>query len=154
MTSLWITKVSSTYLHQNLGGRVQCLGVFALSAPSKGLLLRDLLGNPWPHPQPFQRTGLGRRNRYFSDKISLAESELSQASSSQSSQEDSTLQAESAVLPQAVRHSASLRASQAGNSSSQSLSCIFNPQVKPQAHIPRYFYISNAPLKIYGKTHH
>ena len=49
----------------------------------------------------------------------------SQAGSSQSSLEDSALQAESAVLPQAVRHSARLRASQAslipqaGNSSRQ-----------------------------------
>ena len=41
--------------------------------------------------------------------LSQAESELYQASSSQ----DSALQAESAVLPQAVRHSARLRASQA-----------------------------------------
>ena len=41
--------------------------------------------------------------------LSLAESELYQASSSQ----DSTLQVESTVLPQAVKHSARLRASQA-----------------------------------------
>ena len=46
------------------GGGVQCLGLFALRTPCKGLLLWDLLGNPWPHPQPVQRTGLGRRNRY------------------------------------------------------------------------------------------
>ena len=57
---------------------------------------------------------------------SLAESELSQAGSTQSSLEDSTLQAESAVLPQTVRCSARLRASQTrhilqtGNSSRQS----------------------------------
>ena len=57
--------------------------------------------------------------------LSLAESELSQAGSSWSSLEDSTLQAESAVLPQAVRCSARIRASQArhipqaGNSSRQ-----------------------------------
>ena len=64
---------------------------------------------------------------------SLAESEISQAAStwssqagsSQSSLEDSTLQAESTLLPQKVRHSARLRASQAqhipqaGNSSRQ-----------------------------------
>ena len=46
--------------------------------------------------------------------LSPAESELSQASSSLSSPEDSTLLAKSAVLPQAVRHSARLRARQAG----------------------------------------
>ena len=71
LTSLWITKVSSANLCQNLG--VQCLGLFALSTPCKGLLLWGLLGNPWPHPQPVQRTGLGRRNRYFSDKIPIGE---------------------------------------------------------------------------------
>ena len=70
LTSLWMTKVPSTYLHQNLGGGVQCLGLFALSTPCKGWLLWDLPGNPWPHPQPVQRTGLGRRNRCFSDKNS------------------------------------------------------------------------------------
>ena len=59
LTSLLKTKVSSTYLHQNLGGGVQCLGLFALSTPCKGLLLWDLLWNPWPHSQPVQRTGLG-----------------------------------------------------------------------------------------------
>ena len=73
LISLWITKVSSTYLHQNLGGGVQYLGLFALSTPCKGLLLWDLLENPWWHPQPVQRTGLGRRNRYFSDKIPIGE---------------------------------------------------------------------------------
>ena len=50
LTSLWMTKVSSTNLHQNLGGGVQCLGLFALSTPYKGWLLWGLLGNPWPHP--------------------------------------------------------------------------------------------------------
>ena len=69
LTSLWITKVSSTYLHQHIWGGVQCLGLFALSTPCKGLLLWDLLGNPWLHPQPVQRTGLGRRNRCFQTKI-------------------------------------------------------------------------------------
>ena len=39
LASLWMTKVSSTYLHQNLGGGVQCLGLFALSTPCKGWLL-------------------------------------------------------------------------------------------------------------------
>ena len=73
LTSLWMTKVSSTNLHQNLGDGVQCLGLFALSTPCKGLLLWDLLGNPWPHPQPVQRTGLGRRNRCFSDKTPIGE---------------------------------------------------------------------------------
>ena len=49
--------------------------------------------------------------------LSLAESEISQAGSSQASTVDSTLpQAESVVLPQAVRCSARLRASQASNS--------------------------------------
>ena len=55
------------------GGGVQCLGLFALSTPCKGLLLWDLLGNPWLHPQSVQRNGLGRRNRYFSDKIPIGE---------------------------------------------------------------------------------
>ena len=36
LTSLWMTKVSSAHLHQNLGGGVQCLGLFALSTPCKG----------------------------------------------------------------------------------------------------------------------
>ena len=36
LASLWITKVSSTYLCQNLGGGVQCLGLFALSTPCIG----------------------------------------------------------------------------------------------------------------------
>ena len=48
--------------------------------------------------------------------LSPAESELSQGSSS-SSPEDSTLQAERHIPPQAVRHSARLRARQADNSS-------------------------------------
>ena len=73
LASLQITKVSSTNLHQNLGGGVQCLGHFALRTPCKGLLLWDLLGNPWLHPQPVQRTGLGRRNRCFSDKNPIGE---------------------------------------------------------------------------------
>ena len=48
--------------------------------------------------------------------LSQGESEIFQAGSSQASPEDSTLpQAESAVLPQAVRHSARLRASQGSN---------------------------------------
>ena len=48
--------------------------------------------------------------------LSQGESDISQAGISQASPEDSTLpQAESAVLPQAVRHSAKLRASQSGN---------------------------------------
>ena len=47
LASLWMTKVPSTYLHQNLGGGEQCLGLFALSTPCRGLLLWDLLGNPW-----------------------------------------------------------------------------------------------------------
>ena len=68
-TSLWMTKMSSTNLHQDLGGGVQCLGLFALSTPCKGLLLWDLLVNPWLHPQPVQRTDLRRSNRCFSDKI-------------------------------------------------------------------------------------
>ena len=45
----------------------------------------------------------------------VGSTQSSQAGSSQSSLEDSTLQAESAVLPQAVRHSARLRASQASH---------------------------------------
>ena len=50
--------------------------------------------------------------------LSPAENEISQAGSSQSSLEDSTPpQAESVVLPQAVRHSARLRTSQASNNS-------------------------------------
>ena len=73
LTSLWMTKVSSTDLHQNLGGGVQCLGLFTLSTLCRGLLLWDLWGNPWPHPQPVQRTGLGRRNRCFSDKTLIGE---------------------------------------------------------------------------------
>ena len=35
LTSLWMTKVSSTNLCQNLGGGMQCLGLFALSTPLK-----------------------------------------------------------------------------------------------------------------------
>ena len=73
LTSLWMTKVSSTYLHQNLGGGVQSLGLFALSTPCKGLLLWDLLCNPWVHPQPVQRISLGRRNMCFSDKTLIGE---------------------------------------------------------------------------------
>ena len=38
------------------GGQVQYIGLFALRTPCRGLLLWDLLGNPWPHPQPVQRT--------------------------------------------------------------------------------------------------
>ena len=56
-----------------LGGGVQCLGLFALSTPCTNWLLWDLPGNPWLHPQPVQRTGLGRRNRCFSDKIPIGE---------------------------------------------------------------------------------
>ena len=55
------------------GGWGAVLRVFALRTPYRGLLLWDLLGNPWPHPQPVQRTDLGRRNRYFSDKIPIGE---------------------------------------------------------------------------------
>ena len=73
LASLWMTKVSSTYLHQNLVGGVQCLGLFAPSTPYIDWLLWDLQGNPWLHPQPVQRTGLGRRNRYFLDKILIEE---------------------------------------------------------------------------------
>ena len=54
-------------------GWVQCLGLFALSTPCKGLLLCELLGNPWLHPQSVQSTGLGRRNKCFSDKIPIGE---------------------------------------------------------------------------------
>ena len=65
LTSLWMTKLSSTNLCQNLGGGGQCLGLFALSTLCKGLLLWDLPGNPWLHPQPVQRTGLGRKKKVF-----------------------------------------------------------------------------------------
>ena len=56
--------VIHTHVPEPRGG-VQCLGLFALSTPCKGLLLWDFLGNPWPHPQPVQRTDPGRRNRCF-----------------------------------------------------------------------------------------
>ena len=39
LASLWMTKVSSTYLHQNLGGGEQYLGLFALSTPCINWLL-------------------------------------------------------------------------------------------------------------------
>ena len=48
----------------------QYLELFVQSTAYKGWLLWGLLGNPWLHPQPVQRTGLGRRNRCFSDKNS------------------------------------------------------------------------------------
>ena len=38
LASLWMTKVSSTYLPQNLGGWVQCLELFVLSTPYIGWL--------------------------------------------------------------------------------------------------------------------
>ena len=71
LTSLWMTKVSSTNLCQNLGGGMQCFGLFALGTPCRGYLLWGLPGNPWLHPPPVQRTGLGRRNWCFSDKIPI-----------------------------------------------------------------------------------
>ena len=58
LTSLWMTKVSSTNLHQNLGGLEQCLELFVLSTPYRGWPQWDCLGNPWLHPQPVHRTGL------------------------------------------------------------------------------------------------
>ena len=53
------------------GGWGQYLKLFVLSTPYRGYLLWGLLGNPWPHPQPVQRTGLGRLNRGFSDKTPI-----------------------------------------------------------------------------------
>ena len=35
VASLWMTKVLSTYLHQNLGGGGQCLELFVLSTPCR-----------------------------------------------------------------------------------------------------------------------
>ena len=63
LTSLWMTKVSSPYLYQNLGSEEQYLKLFVLSTPYKGWLQWGLLGNPWPHPQPVQRNGLGMRSK-------------------------------------------------------------------------------------------
>ena len=66
LTSLWMTKVSSTNLQQNLGvcGE-QCLELFVLSTPCRGWLQWDWLGNLWLHRQPVHRTGLGRKSRMF-----------------------------------------------------------------------------------------
>ena len=47
LISLWMTKVSSTNLHQNLGG--QYLELFVLSTPCRGWLQLGWLGNPWLH---------------------------------------------------------------------------------------------------------
>ena len=63
LASLWMIKVSSTYLCQNLGGVGQYLGLFALSTPCISWLQWDWQGNPWQHPQPVHRTGLGKKSR-------------------------------------------------------------------------------------------
>ena len=98
--------------------------------------------------------------------LSLAESELSQASSSQSSPEHSTLQAESAVLPQVVRCSARLRASQArhpqaGNSSSWQASHLWwtawslnRTALFPRWHLPRPGLPRKPGLSPIGTTAH
>ena len=72
-TSLWMTKVSSTYLHQNVGGVEQCLALFVPSTPCRGWLQWDWLGNPWLHPQPVHRTGLGKKCRCSWDKTPIGE---------------------------------------------------------------------------------
>ena len=71
LTSLWMTKVSSTYLCQNLGGGEQCLGLCALSTPYIDWLQWGWLGNPWQHPQPVHRTGLGKKSRCSWDKTPI-----------------------------------------------------------------------------------
>ena len=51
------------YIHApELGGWGQYLGLFALSTPCIDWLLWDLQENPWQHPQPVHRTGLGKRS--------------------------------------------------------------------------------------------
>ena len=70
LASLWMTKVSSTYLPQNLGvGGVQYLELFVLSNPCISWLQWGWLGNPWQHPQPVHRTGLGKKSRFFETKL-------------------------------------------------------------------------------------
>ena len=71
LASLWITKVSSKYLCQNLGGGGQCLELFAPSTPCISWLQWGWQGNPWQHPQPVHRTGLGKKSRCFWDKTPI-----------------------------------------------------------------------------------
>ena len=71
LASLWMTKVSSTYLCQNLGGEEQYLGLFALSTPCINWLQWGWLGNPWQHPQPVHRYGLGKKSRCSWDKTPI-----------------------------------------------------------------------------------
>ena len=73
LASLWMTKVSSTNLHQNLGAVRQYLELFVLSTPYKGWLQWSWLRNPWQHPQPIHRTGLGKRSMCFWDKTPIGE---------------------------------------------------------------------------------
>ena len=61
-----------------------------------------------PAESEFSQVGTSQS---FLEDSALSQSDISQKGSSQSSPKDSTLQAERAVLPQSVRHSARLRAS-------------------------------------------
>ena len=71
LASLWMTKVSSTYLCQNLGGGEQYLGLFVLSTPGIDWPQWGWLGNPWQHPEPVHRTGLGKKSRCSWDKTPI-----------------------------------------------------------------------------------
>ena len=71
LVSLWMTKVSSTYLHQNLGGGEQYLELFVLSTPCIDWPQWGWLGNPWLHTQPVHRTGLGKKSRCSWDKTPI-----------------------------------------------------------------------------------
>ena len=101
LASLWMTKVSSTYLHQNLGGGVQCLGLFALSTPYSS---QASLGDSSLSPAESELSQAGSSQASPEEcTLSLAESEFSQANSPQASPADSTLSpAESEVSQQAV----------------------------------------------------
>ena len=62
LTSLWITKVSSTNLCQNLGvGLGTVCRAFCSKYSMQRLATMDWLVNPWLHPQPVHRTGLGKK---------------------------------------------------------------------------------------------
>ena len=71
LASLWMTKVSPTYLCQNLGGGGQYSELFVLSTPCRGWPQWGWLGKPWQHPQPAHRTGLGKKSRCSWDKTPI-----------------------------------------------------------------------------------
>ena len=49
----------------------QCLELFVLSTPCIDWPQWGWLGNPWQHPRPVHRTGLGKKGRCFWDKSSI-----------------------------------------------------------------------------------